>query len=100
MSSVLARLAYEPAPVERGYADHLLRVDLSDLTLAVERIPDEVKSFFQGGRGYCLWLVHEGTGPGTRFDSPENVLAVAGGPSAERAPSRGRGSSSSARCLP
>ena len=36
--------------------------------------------FFVGGRGYCLWLVGEGTGPDTRYNSPENVLAIAGGP--------------------
>ena len=76
----LATIAYRPAAVERGYTDHLLRVDLSSEKLAIEAISPEVRDFFLGGRGYCLWLVHEGTTAATRFDSPENVLAISGGP--------------------
>ena len=46
----------------------------------VERVPPEARSFFLGGRGYCLWLVEEGTTAETSWNSPENVLAIAGGP--------------------
>ena len=76
----LVKISYTPAAVERGYTDRLLRVDLAGGTLSVEAIAPEVRSFFLGGRGYCLWLVGEGTKAGTRWDSPENVLAIAGGP--------------------
>ncbi len=76
----LAKIAYRPAAVDRGYTDHLLRVDLTSGSLSVEPIAEEVRNFFLGGRGYCLWLVHEGTRAGTRYDSPENVLAISGGP--------------------
>jgi aldehyde:ferredoxin oxidoreductase len=76
----ITKTPYRPAAVERGYTGHLLRVDLSAGTISIETVPPEVKDFFLGGRGYCLWLVHGGTAGGTRYDSPENVLAIAGGP--------------------
>jgi aldehyde:ferredoxin oxidoreductase len=76
----LAKISYRPAAVEKGYTDHILRVDLTDHTLAVEPVAPEIKDFFLGGRGYCLWLVQAGTDAATRYDSPENVLAIAGGP--------------------
>ena len=76
----IASIAYKPARVERGYTDRVLRVNLSDRSMAVEEIPPEVRAFFLGGRGYCLWLVHQGTNAETVYDSPGNVLALAGGP--------------------
>ena len=76
----LAKISYRPAEVDKGYTDHILRVDLTDHTLAVEPVAPEIKDFFIGGRGYCLWLVQAGTDAATRYDSPGNVLAIAGGP--------------------
>ena len=76
----ITKTPYRPATVERGYTGRILRVDLSAGTISIEAIPPEVKDFFLGGRGYCLWLVQGGTAAGTRYDSPENVLAIAGGP--------------------
>jgi len=73
-------LAYEPAKVERGYTDRILHVDLSDRTLQVREVPEEMRRRYVGGRGYCLKLVYDGTTGATRHDSPENVLALAGGP--------------------
>jgi len=71
---------YSKATVERGYTDRLLRVDLNSRKIVVEKIPDEMRSMFVGGRGYCLKLVYDGTHSETTYDSPENVLALAGGP--------------------
>ena len=75
-----AKISYQPAPVERGYTDHLLRIDLTTQRITVEKIDAATREFFVGGRGYCLWLVQKGTGPDTKYDSPENVLALSGGP--------------------
>lgn len=71
---------YSKATVERGYTDRLLRVDLSSRNIVVETIPDEIRRMFVGGRGYCLKLVYDGTHRDTTYDSPENVLALSGGP--------------------
>ncbi len=76
----LAKMSYEPRDVERGYTDTYLHVDLSTLAVETRPVPGEMREKFIGGRGYCLKLVFDGTNAATRFDSPENVLAVAGGP--------------------
>jgi aldehyde:ferredoxin oxidoreductase len=76
----ITKTAYQPARVERGYTDRLLRVNLTTQEITIDAISPETRDFFLGGRGYCLWLVQEGTQASTRYDSPENVLAIAGGP--------------------
>ncbi|MCP4750516.1 MAG: aldehyde:ferredoxin oxidoreductase [Proteobacteria bacterium] len=78
--SVIESVNYKKAEVDRGYSDRLLRIDLGDKRISVEEIPEETRRMFVGGRGYCLKLVYDGTNSNTRYDSPENVLALAGGP--------------------
>ncbi len=73
-------LSYTPADVERGYTDRILHVDLSTRTLRIEEVTERMRSRYVGGRGYCLKLVYDGTVGETLYDSPENVLALAGGP--------------------
>jgi len=75
-----ASITYRRTAPEKGYTDHLLRVDLSRKSIAVETIPKEMRERYVGGRGYCLKLVYDGTNASTRYNSPENVLALAGGP--------------------
>ncbi|MFC1814798.1 aldehyde ferredoxin oxidoreductase C-terminal domain-containing protein [Thermodesulfobacteriota bacterium] len=73
-------ITYEKSAVTRGYTDRLLKVDLSSHRISVEEIPDNMRTMFVGGRGYCLKLVYDGTNADTKYDSLENVLALAGGP--------------------
>lgn len=73
-------LAYTPSPPERGYTNHILWVDLGQQSLRVEEVPPAVREKFVGGRGYCLKYVFDATNAGTRYDSPENLLVLAGGP--------------------
>ena len=77
---VYASHTYTPARVETGYTDRILNINLSDFRISIETVPQEMRQRYVGGRGYCLKLVFEGTRAETRFDSPENVLALAGGP--------------------
>jgi aldehyde:ferredoxin oxidoreductase len=77
---IITSIKYDKKAIERGYTDRLLRIDLTEASLAVESIPAEMKEMFVGGRGYCLKLVYDGTSADTRYDSPDNVLALAGGP--------------------
>ncbi len=76
----ITTISYEKVPVDRGYTDRLLAVDLGRQTLEIKEIPRSMREMFVGGRGYCLKLVYDGTTAATRYDSPENVLALAGGP--------------------
>ncbi len=71
---------YQKSAVNKGYTDRLLKVDLSSKHISVEPISEEMRSMFVGGRGYCLKLVYDGTTATTTYNSPENVLALAGGP--------------------
>ncbi len=71
---------YTRSALKNGYTNRMIFVDLSTKQIEVRNIQDEMRDKFIGGRGYCLKLVYDGTGPATRYDSPENVLAFAGGP--------------------
>ena len=79
-SRCLAQVAYGHSPLERGYCDCYLHIDLSTLTIEARAVPSSMKEQFVGGRGYCLKLVYDGTNENTRWDSQENVLVIAGGP--------------------
>jgi aldehyde:ferredoxin oxidoreductase len=76
----IASISYRKAKIDKGYTDRLLEVNLSDKTISVSPIPPATRELFVGGRGYCLKLVYDKTTAATRYDSPENVLAFAGGP--------------------
>lgn len=77
---IFSSISYKKAAINRGYTDQLLKIDLSEKSISTERISDQMRRMFVGGRGYCLKLVFDGTTAETRYDSPENVLALAGGP--------------------
>jgi len=76
----ICEIQYVPARISRGYADRILRVNLTDKTMEVEALPDDFKEKWVGGRGYALKLIWDGTTEETRYDSPENILVLAGGP--------------------
>jgi len=75
-----ATLHYEKRDINAGYTGKLLEIDLTDMTIRAKDISDNMRRLFIGGRGYCLKLVGDGTHAQTQYDSPENVLALAGGP--------------------
>ena len=76
----IVSINYQKVNVDKGYTDRLLEVNLSDKTISVSEIPAATREMFVGGRGYCLKMVYDKTTAATRYDSPENVLAFAGGP--------------------
>ena len=78
--TVLQQIEYQPAAVAGGYTDRILRIDLDSCEIAVEELPPDFKNVYIGGRGYALKLIWEGTTRDTRYDSPENILVMAGGP--------------------
>jgi len=77
---ILQQIKYEPAKVVGGYTDRILRVDLSTQEIAIQELPPDFKNKYVGGRGYALKMIWDGTKRGTRYDSPENILVMAGGP--------------------
>lgn len=77
---VLAEFRYELQPVQYGYANRTLHVDLSTNTIRSKPVTQQMKDIFTGGKGFCLWLLWNATKPTTRWDDPENEIVIAGGP--------------------
>lgn len=80
MNKTINTLSFKAAPILGGSTDRILRVDLSTNQLAIQELPPEFKQKYIGGRGYALKLIWDETDKNTRFDSPENLLIMAGGP--------------------
>ncbi len=78
--TLLADYRYELRPVERGYANRTLYINLSDNTIGSKPVSKQMKDLFTGGRGFGLWLLWNAVSGDTRWNDPENELIVAGGP--------------------
>ena len=76
----LQKTAYTPAPVMGGYTDRILHVNLSTSRISVQELSPDFKEKYIGGRGYAIKLIWDGTTADTRYDSPDNILVMAGGP--------------------
>ena len=77
---ILKAYSYELRPVEKGYANRTLYINLSDLTVKSKPVTQEMKDVFTGGRGFCLWLLWNAVSDDVRWSDPENELIIAGGP--------------------
>ena len=73
-------VSYDPVKIRGGYTDQILQVDLDSLRVKTVSLPPHFKEKYTGGRGYILKLIWDGTSEHTRYDSPENILAMASGP--------------------
>ncbi len=77
---VLAEYKYDKKPIERGYAGRLLHVNLTDLEFREIPLEEDVKEKFTGGKGFGLKMMWDHMGPDTRWNDPENILALNSGP--------------------
>ncbi len=80
MKKHINSISYSAAPIAGGTTDRILRIDLSTNELSIQELPPDFKEKYIGGRGYALKLIWDETDENTRFDSPENLLIMAGGP--------------------
>jgi aldehyde:ferredoxin oxidoreductase len=78
--TVLKELKYELRPVEKGYANRTLYVNLDNNSIEIKNVSQQMKEIFTGGRGFCLWLLWNGVKDSTKWNDPENELVIAGGP--------------------
>lgn len=79
-STLLGEYVYELRPVQRGYANRTLFIDLSDNTIREKPVSQQMKDLFTGGRGFALKLLWDAVTPATRWNDPENELVIANGP--------------------
>jgi len=78
--NLLGEYTYELRPVERGYANRTLHINLTDNTFTEKPVTQQMKDLFTGGRGFALKLLWDAVTPQTKWDSPENELVIANGP--------------------
>ena len=76
----LDSIRYKVAPVQGGYTDQILQLDLTSLTISTVDVDPDYRRKYIGGRGYALKMIWDGTNKETRYDSPENIVVMASGP--------------------
>jgi len=77
---LLAEFEYELRPVEHGYANRTLYINLETLEINEKPVTQQMKDLFTGGRGFALKLLWDAITSETKWDSPENELVIANGP--------------------
>ncbi|MBI5241408.1 MAG: NAD(P)H-dependent oxidoreductase subunit E [Elusimicrobia bacterium] len=77
---VLAEFRYEPAELERGYANRSLRIDISANRIEVRPVTQQMKDLWIGGKGFDLWLMFQEIDKDTKWDSPNNPICMSSGP--------------------
>ncbi len=77
---ILAEHRYEKREIEKGYAGRLLYVNLSKNEIREIPLTEDIKQKFTGGKGFGLKMIWDHLGPETKWDDPENILALNSGP--------------------
>ncbi len=78
--TVVAAYQYQHQPVDKGYANRTLHIDLDNQTISEKPVTKQMKELFTGGRGFALWLLWNAVKDGSSWDDPENALVIANGP--------------------
>lgn len=79
-STLLGEYTYDLHPVERGYANRTLYINLNDNSIYEKPVTQQMKDLFTGGRGFALKLLWDAVTPETTWDDPRNELVIANGP--------------------
>lgn len=77
---LLAEFTYETKKCKNGYNNRTLFIDLSKMDINSKPVSEEMKKTFTGGKGFCLWLLWNGTSASTKWNDPENELVFSSGP--------------------
>ncbi|MFA5418211.1 MAG: aldehyde ferredoxin oxidoreductase C-terminal domain-containing protein, partial [Bacteroidales bacterium] len=78
--TLIAEWKYDITPVNKGYSDKSLYINVSDNTILSKDVPAEMKEKFIGGKGYGLKYLWDATKPDTKWNDPENEIVISGGP--------------------
>lgn len=77
---LLAEWKYEWTPLDKGYTDKILYVNVGTKEIKEKAVPAEMKEKFIGGKGYGLRLLWDATNPTTKWNDPENEIILSSGP--------------------
>ncbi len=78
--TVLSKFPYTWKPLDKGYSDQSLYVNLDTFTTEVRPVDPSVKEKFVGGKGYGLRMLWDAVTPQTKWSDPENEIVISGGP--------------------
>ncbi|MHA1728374.1 MAG: aldehyde ferredoxin oxidoreductase N-terminal domain-containing protein, partial [Promethearchaeota archaeon] len=79
---ILLEKKYEIRPIEKGYANRTLYVNLSAMSITIKPVSKEMKEKFIGGKGFDLWLMWNSLPKDkvVKWNDPENEICIASGP--------------------
>ncbi|MFA6949151.1 MAG: aldehyde ferredoxin oxidoreductase C-terminal domain-containing protein [Lentimicrobiaceae bacterium] len=78
--TLLKEYTYVWAPIDRGYNNRTLYVNVGNHTIMEKPVSQQMKDKFIGGKGFGLRLLWDATKPDTRWDDPDNEIVISGGP--------------------
>ena len=77
---IVAEWDFEVTPIEKGYANRWLRVDLDKNEIAILPVTEQMKDLWVGGKGFDLWFMLQEIDRNTKWDSPANPICFSSGP--------------------
>ncbi len=76
----LIKWDYTHTPIDKGYTDKTLYINLSENKIKEKDVPEEMKEKFVGGKGYGLKYLWDAVTPNTKWNDEENEIIISGGP--------------------
>jgi aldehyde:ferredoxin oxidoreductase len=77
---LLKQYPYTWAPIDKGYNNRTLYVNVGDHRIMEKPVSQEMKDKFIGGKGFGLRLLWDATKPDTKWNDPENEIVINTGP--------------------
>jgi len=77
---LLKQFKYTWKPIDRGYNNRTLYVNVGNLEIREKTVSEEMKEKFTGGKGFGLKLLWDATKPNTKWNDPENEIVINTGP--------------------
>ncbi|MBD3351892.1 MAG: aldehyde:ferredoxin oxidoreductase [Candidatus Lokiarchaeota archaeon] len=79
---ILAEHKYDYKQMDKGYANQTLYLNLSENTIKVNPVTQEMKDKFIGGKGFDLWMMWNSLPKNkkVKWNDPENEICIAHGP--------------------
>lgn len=77
---LLKEYKYEWRPIDKGYNNRTLYVNLDDNRIEEKAVTQQMKDKFIGGKGFGLKLLWDATKSNTKWNDPENEIVISPGP--------------------
>lgn len=77
---MLKEWEYDWKPLDKGYTDKVLYINVGTTEISEKSVPQEVKEKFIGGKGYGLRLLWDATTPRTAWNDRDNEIVISSGP--------------------